>query len=149
MDLLDHVCNNLVEHPLLPLAISFASAVPVSEHSSYPYMATTHYCQNSTCSLSVLLVLLLLRVYQQPPLQKPLFLPEQISFCTVHESQPFSLVHTFSHAFRIPSALLSVYQGTVVVEWKFHQLMLQYFCAEPSDAFEFYVKRFIERASKT
>jgi hypothetical protein len=96
----------------------------------------------------VLPVLLLPHVYLQPPLQTPLFPPEQISFCT----QPSSLVQAFSHAsqmvFQTPSALLSVYQGTVVSEWKLHNLMLQYFCKEPSDGFEFYVKNFIERDSK-
>jgi hypothetical protein len=50
-DLLGCVCIGLVERALLPLAISLVSVAPVSEHSSCPYMAATHYCQNSSCSL--------------------------------------------------------------------------------------------------
>jgi hypothetical protein len=101
----------------------------------------------------VLPALLLLPVYLQPPLQTVLFPPEQTGFCKVHESQPSSLAHAFSNAsqmvFQTLSALLSVYLGRVVLEWKYHQLMLQYSCKEPSDGFEFYVtKNFIKTFSK-
>ena len=120
MCLLGRVCIGLVAHLLLLLSISLASAAPVSEHSSYHYMDTTHCYQHSFYSLQVLPALLLQPVDLLTPQDTPLFLPEQIFVGKVPESWPSYSAQQFLNAWKMVfqnlGVLMFVCQSKVVLE---------------------------------
>ena len=110
MCLLGHVCIGLVVRLLLLLSISLASVAPVSEHSSYHYMDTTHCYQHSFYSLQVLPALLLLPVDLPTPLDTPLFLPEQIFVCKVPDSWPSYSAQRFLSALKMVFTRVMLYE---------------------------------------
>lgn len=120
MCLLGRVCIGLVARLQLLLSISLASVAPVSEHSSYHYMDTTHCYQHSFYSLQVLPALLLQPVDLLTPQDTPLFLPEQIFVCKVPESWPSYSDQQFLNAskkvFQTLGVLMFVCQSKVVLE---------------------------------